>query len=401
MGEKGNTKVVWYILFAVITVVLCYLFVVVYFYYISPANISLKIAFWPFASEERKGELCADAVAEINFNFQNDDFEEETKTVLGVNVSKDGFLIAPASEFRSCKENTDIKILFNTGKIYKGNILYSDYVYNLSVIKCENIDESNNKIEIPFVKITDYYDSDIIAVSSPVTNLEVWTGKIVNEGYYRGVVNKIDGLQAIDYVIEDGTVIELNSKTSTEFVGGAIFDDSANFLGFSYSDTMTSKLEKNNYFISPSYATNYFLDKVVDSYYENTKYSNYLFENLIGFDQIELDYYVKCSETNSIDKDKFYFKNVWHNYNENINYFYYLKTNGFYVFEDFVYNEQTILTSGSVITGVKANGEIYTLDNKLPLYEAFYSVEKGDRIYLYYEEIESGQTTTKIASFVV
>ena len=77
MGEKNSTKkLVWYVLFALVTVVCCYLFVVVFFYFIYPYNISLKLAFWPFVSEEQVGQMYSEATVKVTFKYQNDEFED-------------------------------------------------------------------------------------------------------------------------------------------------------------------------------------------------------------------------------------------------------------------------------------------------------------------------------------
>ena len=93
MEKQSNKKVFWYILFAVITVVLCYLFLVVYLYFISPYNISLKLTFWPFQTTGSMGNLYMDSVVEIKFQA-NEDLDVVEKSVVGVNVREDGFIVA-------------------------------------------------------------------------------------------------------------------------------------------------------------------------------------------------------------------------------------------------------------------------------------------------------------------
>ena len=76
---KSNSKLLWYIVFALLTVVMCYFFVVIYFYYISPYSVANRMTFWPFATEKQVAEMYSDTVVEINFSVENEDFETKWK----------------------------------------------------------------------------------------------------------------------------------------------------------------------------------------------------------------------------------------------------------------------------------------------------------------------------------
>ena len=110
--KKNSAKTLWYILFAVIAVALCYLFVVVYFFYISPYSISSKTTVWPFLSDMAVGELCLDATVEIDFTVvEEDNFNEKVEhKIVGVNVRKDGFVVAPYSDLRKADPDSPIRI---------------------------------------------------------------------------------------------------------------------------------------------------------------------------------------------------------------------------------------------------------------------------------------------------
>ena len=69
------------------------------------------------------------------------------------------------------------------------------------------------------------------------------------------------------------------------------------------------------YFVMNAEGAKDFIDDVVNNYYADKYYTNPIKENLIGFDQIELNYYLDCSETSTTNQDKFYFNNAWHPYN--------------------------------------------------------------------------------------
>ena len=72
--KKGISKVFWIILFAVITILLCYLFTVVSFYFIWPYNISAKLGLWPFGSQQSIGRMYMDSVVQINYKAIDDHF---------------------------------------------------------------------------------------------------------------------------------------------------------------------------------------------------------------------------------------------------------------------------------------------------------------------------------------
>ena len=94
MADNGKKKLIWTILFSVITIVLCYLFIVVYFYFINPYNISMRLTFWPFVSERQVGEMYNEATVDVAFTYINEETdEEETISATGVNVNQNGFII--------------------------------------------------------------------------------------------------------------------------------------------------------------------------------------------------------------------------------------------------------------------------------------------------------------------
>lgn len=395
--KKSNFKVLWIILFTVIAVILCYLFTVVYFYFISPYNISIKLGFWPFSSDVAVGDMYSEATVEINFKVQNENFVEEEKKVVGVNIRQDGFVVAPYSEFRDCKEDTIIKVLTTSGRIYSGKLLFVDKDYNLAILKCESVASEGGEIKIPYVNINETFlssreDERVISVSTPVSDKKIWIGTIYGANYTLGVSKTVDGTSVVDFVQEDGFVIDLDMD-ATAYTGGAVFDRQANLLGFSYDLTMTEELEYGYYFVMPVEGARFFIDEVVNNYYDDKLYTNLVKEELLGFDQIELDYFLKKSEISSVHKDKFYFNDAWHSYNEDITYFSTSEMSGYYLFEDFTYNSQTV-KSGSVITAIDYENESYDITEKSELFNVIYQIKPGEKFRIFYKEIQNGESST-------
>ena len=237
MEEKekhSNLKVIWYVLFAIITVILVYLFVVVYFFYISPYNISVKTAIWPFLSDQAIGEMYLDSTVEINFKVANEvTFEDEEKSVVGVNVRQDGYIIAPYNEFRSCTDETEITILANSGKVYNGKFLYGDLNYNIAILKCENVTADEGEIKIPFVSISNavssswFMETDVLAITSPMESKTVWNGTVSDTNIYSVYKEiSIENKHAVDFVMEDCYLVDIESVGDESFEDGAIFDKS-------------------------------------------------------------------------------------------------------------------------------------------------------------------------------
>lgn len=408
MEDKGNkkssnAKVIWYILFAFVTVILCYLCTVVYFFYISPYNISLKAAIWPFLSEQNVGEMYLDATMEINFTVKDSlTYEDVEKTVVGVNVREDGYIIAPYSEFRSCSADTEIKIYANSGKVYSGKFLYGDMNYNLAVLKCENISSETGEIKIPFVSVSSAsssldYETEVLAIASPLTSKTVWKGTVTDTSLmnvYKEM--EIENNAAIDFVMEDCYTVELDVEGES-FTGGAVFDKSGSILGLSYENT----LEDGSYVIMPIDATKLFLTNVVVAYKKQQTFTDKLVESVVGLDQVELYCQMLVSDQNYGREEYFYFNNDWQIYTDEIIRFSNSDTTGYYLFEDWVYNGNTILSANNVVSYIGFNGETYAAETKTAFMEGLYKAKAGDYVTVYYYEINSLGTTLKSVGFTV
>lgn len=400
--KKSNIKFLWYVLFAFITVLLCYMFIVVYFYFISPYNISLKLGLWPFVSDQTVGEMYLDATVEIDFKIKNPvDFEEEEKKVVGVNIRADGYVVAPFNEFRGCDETTDIKILTNYGKIYGGKILYSEENFNLTVLKCESL-AGNEKIKIPFVRLSSSLNSidkntEIVAVSSPLQSKSIWSGAILGNSHvnvYKEIL--MDSNYVVDFFVENCCKVAINTSDET-FAGGAVFDKTGGFLGLSIGGPLE---EDGNNIVMPVGGAKLFINNVVKNYKNDTIYTHELVDNLVGFDRNELNCFITVSEQN-LNKAIFYFENSWHTFSNDIINYSTSAVLGVYLFEDFSYNESKLLNANSVIVSVKLNNKTYQIETKTDLLNVLYKMKKGDNVTAFYTFVDSFDTQIEDVSWIV
>lgn len=400
--RSSNAKVIWYILFAFITVIMCYLSIVVYFSYISPYNISLRTGLWPFFSDQAIGEMYLDATVEINFVVNDEiSFEEIEKSVVGVNVRKDGYVVAPYNEFRSCSEQTQITILANSGKVYSGKLLYGDENCNLVILKCENVAGNSGVIKIPYVSLSSgsslASETDVLAISSPMKSKTVYSGTIADTtltDVYKEI--EIENKLAVDFVLENCYTVMLETE-DTPFEGGAVFDKSGIILGLSFEDT----LQDGSYVIMPIDATKLFLGKVVSAYKNQKAYENKLALDLVGFDQIELSCFMITSNENLGNEELFYFNKTWQVYTDEIVYFSNSMKAGYYLFEDWVYDEETILSANNIVVSVSFNGSVLSTDTRTDFVKALYKMKTGDYVTVRYYEINTLGTHIKSVRFTV
>ena len=390
---KKKSKLIWYILFGIISAILCYLFVVVYFYFISPCNISLKLALWPFASEELVADMYLDSVVEIDYTCKDENLDDVQKSVVGVNIRSDGYIVAPFNEFSTCTDETEYRIWTNGGKVYAGKLLYSDKNYNIALMKCENLGGTRADIKIPYVKPNKIENvslySSVLAVGSPIKNKTFWKGHIADRDLadvFHDIHTELG--DAVEYVLEGCYQISLNPSL-TSFSGGAVFDYSGNLLGLSYAET----LDDGSYVIMPIYASNFFLNDCIKAYNEERTYTNTLAEGFVGFDQIELAIFEEYLNT-----DCFYFNGTWNAFSDEVKRYSNSNVSGFYLFEDLSINDEVVLESTNVIINIKINGSSYKIQKRNDLFDALYTAKSGSRITLdYYENTSLGRNIKNVS----
>ncbi len=391
--KTSNSKTLWYILFAFITVVMCYLFVVVYFYFISPFNISLKLALWPFVPQQNIGEMYLDATVDVTFSGTDIyTLDEVNKSIVGINVREDGYIITPYDEFKSCDDISQVKIRTNDGCVFNGNLLFSDVNFNLAILKCELVGEEKGKIKIPYVNVIDVSnvvsaDTEVIAVSSPLHTKNVWEGEIVDpevSDVFKTI--EVSNTLAVDFVIENCYSVQLQT-TNVEFSGGAIFDKSGNILGLSYEE----KLDDGSYVIMPIDGANLFIDDVIKNYKEGEKYENKLAKSFVGFDKIELEcfQYVSAQNVNESAHNTFYFDNSFPGYTDDIIRFGNSEFAAYFLFKDFVWNDEVVVKKNQIVTAIKLNGRMFQIENKVDLLRVLYRANEGAKMVVYFYQVDS------------
>lgn len=393
MEKKGNSKVIWYILFALITVAMCYLFTVVFFFYISPYNISLKTTLWPFMSDAQIGELYQDAIVDIKFEVEDqENFDQLVEvSTKGVNVRKDGYIVAQFADFMGVSADTEIQIFSKSGRVYGGKLLYADTNSNLTVLKCESLNK--DEVKLPFVgikKVTNEYliYQNVVAINS--ASGKAYGGMITDQDLVDSVAREIQGENAVDFVMEYCVLAELGSG----FDKGILFDRNGSLIGFSGS---SYGLE---FKFAPVDAVDLYFDDLVDAYKNNQTYTNKLVESFVGFDAYEVECFMQESSKNT-DKTTFYFNGTKQTYTDNIKYFERSGENGYFLFDSLVYNEQTLIEKENVISSVEHNGRNYAINYRADLISVLYNVEKGENITVYYHSIDSLGAQTQSVTFVV
>lgn len=399
--KKGISKVFWIILFAVITILLCYLFTVVSFYFIWPYNISAKLGLWPFGSQQSIGRMYMDSVVQINYKAIDDHFENVDINVCGVNVRKNGCIIAPLSEFSNCSEDAQIKVFTNGGRAYGGVVVAKDKNRNLAIIKCKNMDGSDKAINIPYVGIGSLSDcktgTKVIMTSvNPKTRSftsSISGGFISENSLIYNAPKEVDGELGYDYTVSSGFLVE--TVGSASFSGGAVFNKKGKLLGLSFGVLPTASENPSECFVQPVYGALDYIKKVASL--ENGVYKNDLVDAFCGFDAFEAEDMITIWGEDS-GKTTFYFDNTWNNITDDILKFTSSGEKGFHLFKEFSYNGNTI-SAHSAITKVKVGDKIQNVKYRCDLIDTLFKAKKGDRVVLTYIELDD--PTVKTLSFSV
>lgn len=390
MEKKGNTKLIWYILFALITIIMCYLFCVVYFFYISPNNISVKTKIWPFLTNSQLGQLYNEAVVDISYKVEDEEYFGCVEvSVSGVNVRKDGYIIAALSDFSSVNETTQLQVFAKSGEVFEAKMIYSDKNHNLAIIKCISLE--NAAIKLPFVKLCKdqnsvFLNQELIAINSE--NKKTFTGKVTDCDLVDAKTSASEGIYKVDYVME-----YCFSANIENFAGGMVFDKEGYLLGFSVD------VYDGEQVFMPAYAASLYLDEVVSAHKANETYTNALVDSFVGFDSYEVQFLIEESSKNS-EKSKFYFNGSVQEFTDNINYFSRANQTGFYLFDSLIYNEIEVLKSENVISRISFDGDSYEIACKADLMSVLYGAKEG-KMTIYYYAIDSLGSHIKSVSFDV
>lgn len=386
MEEKNDhKKIIWIILFALLSVVLCYMFVVIYFFYIDSYNISAKLAVWPFFSESSKVEQYSNAVVDVSFEFEDDNLDTQKYSTVGVNIHKDGYVVVMYDYFRNCSQDTQINVKTNAGESLVGKIVFCDIRFNLAILKCQTGD--GRDVKLPYLRIGNFDElglkDKVYAISSPLNDKNKFTMAV---GESQQIISEIteSNYIVVDYFMKDCKT--LTTQDEPNFKTGAIVDSSGKFEGLAFQVSSSSEGGPHYCMMNGSYIKSV-LNSVVDCVKKNKPFECKLAESFHGFDKN--DY--KLFNVYSSDQDGngylngFYFEGKIEDYTEESEEFGYSNIDGFFLFKDLKYNDQEILTAGNVITSFRIDNknavQINTSENFI--YE-IYKLKSGQKLTLNY-----------------
>ncbi len=390
--KNSNKKIFWIVFYAVLAVLLCYMFVVIYFYYISPNNIALKLKIWPFQSDSAIGEMYSDATVQIDFQMTDPQTEESTQqTLVGVNVRSNGVIVTLYDKLRFY-DGSEMTISTSKG-VYSGKLLYGDINYNLAVIKCENKEGKNGSISLPYVNVDSYIleNEDIFAISSPKESANVRQGTILGQSKY--IWQKeitYSGAVGIDFALKNNFVFAFSGRyksMSQTYTGGGVFDRDGNLLGFyvGYS------LDEGGYVCTPAAPVTKFLSKVLDAYNKQTTYQNPMLAAMQVVDWYDAEAHLQMSRYGAdSNKNSFYYNGEprgWRGYTDEMYQFETNNVQSVFLLDDFKYDDRTILEKGNVIVKIKVNERAYVIENKLDFVNLIYSLKSGQKIKLVYTTV--------------
>ena len=389
--KQDTKKLIAYIVFALLAVALCYLFIVVYFYYINPYDISVKLAFWPLQSDKSLSELYMDSVVEVSFNVKGDFEENETISITGVNVRKDGFVVCPYHTLSSMQEGSVLSVKDSKGNVYNGKLLYSEKNLDVAIIKCVNIQNEKAEIKIPFVKYSGVGQENVLIVNSPLQNGAKYAKSSLVGYCIVPFVTEKDDYVALDYVWENAVAVSYNQN----ILDGIVFDRDAHVLGFSCPDKFDFDSKDVNVFL-PISNIELFFDNVVEKYYNDLEYDMPLANLFLGLDRVEFEYNYDLSmniqeEDYNNNPTNFYFDGTWQPYTDDIIGFILGEVDGFYLLKPFVYKDVQI-DANSRIDYVKVNGTNYTVFTRCDLMLAIHHIESGDEVTIVVGNNESAVT---------
>ncbi len=373
--KRQNSLIVWIIVAVIATIVFCYGFSVLYFYEISPNNISSKISVWPFLSDKDIGNMYKESLVEISFMT-----EDSEKSIVGVNVREDGYIVAPFDELRSCDENTQIVIKPESGKVYDGKILFGDMNYNLAILKCENPNKSAG-VKLPFVKISNLFNLDsVICLES--LNEEASFGEVTEVSEFPLTFSTLyNNQQVVDFVIENGVLLIFDKHIS----GGPVFDRNGGLLGFGY-EVESGQQYVGNYLV-PTKSLKLIINRVAKAYQQKTSFSKELVDSFVGFDKQELvEFHTMSNE--SPDYKTFFFKGKEIEYPESVEIYESSDLEGFFLLEDFNF-KNTSISKDCVITQLISGENSVKVKNKLDLFDFVYSLSNGKNLEIIYQSLSN------------
>ena len=353
--NNGAKKVFLIIGIALLSVVLCYFSVVLYFYYGRPNDITGKLSVWNLMSDQEIGEMYLDASYDIRYGEEN---------FYGVNVDASGYVVTCYKNFDEYS-GEDILLYNKNGSIYSGEIVFSNDVFNLAVLKLSDYVNSSATLNLPYVKtgalgssifggnylsIGNPFDEDNVNDASNVTSSIGYTSKLYDE------------LDVVDYICLDSIRYTVSDYEQTS--QGAIFNRSGRLVGLAYAYAVNEDdLADADVYAVPTSVISHVIDKLKKS--ENVDIS------IVGFDMQELAIYLLYE----INENQIYFNGSLMTLDDKlIDYCY--SADGVFLAEDFSLNGVT-LSKNNLITSISYDGYSQSITTRYDLYSTLYSLDAG------------------------
>ena len=380
---KNSKRLWWGIALTVLAILLCYMFVAIYFFFISPNNISLKLTIWPFLSNQAVADLCLDATVEVRVS--SNDLQSEQRQLIGVNVREDGFVLVPFHQLDGMEK---IQIYANSGKVYDGQTVFCEENFDLAILKC--IDADGSAVKMPFVKISsaDFKkDEAAISIASPLVENNVWLGSVSRCDVDFAIDGTFEDFAKVDVVVEDGCIVDVG--TANAFQDGAVFDGRGNLIGFSFAKTQ----QGSTFSVLPAKFANLFFDDAVAAYAKDEQYENVLVKSFQGLDKVELKKHLEISATSGGRENSFFFKGRWEDYSTALSDFESAVFPGFFMMEHAVFENGTI-PAESVIISATLGRRFIEIASKNDLFSLLYDSVHGQVIDLEVRAMDGMRTST-------
>ena len=369
MAENNGAKKVFVIIGMVLLgIVLCYFSVALYFYFATPNDIASKLSVWNLMSDNEIGEMYLEATYEVRYG--DEDF-------VGVNVDKEGYVLTCNHNFDGYN-NEKIVLYNNSGAMYNGEIIFSNDVLNLAVLKISDYFEESKNLDLPYVKTGDLrasiFGREYLAIGSPFDEGNI--SKVSNVGYDSGFVTTVyDEIDVVDYICLDSISFTVKNYESTS--QGALFDKTGRLVGLTYAYMINEGSVSDADYYAVSTAG-------VGSIIKKIKNDENLEINIEGFDMQELAIYLQYQ----MNENQIFYDGKWLMLDDNLM-DYHLKQEGVYLNEDFVLNNKT-LSKNNLITSISYNGYSESVVTRYELYNTLYSFAEGTSFTLTSIDLTTG-----------
>ncbi len=377
MAENSGAKRIFVIIgMVLLSIVLCYFSVALYFYFVTPNDITSKLSTWNLMGDNEIGEMYLDATYEVSYG--EEDF-------VGVNVDKNGYVLTCNHNFENYNDEK-ITLYHNSGGMYSGEIVFSNDVLNLTILKISDYFDESKNLNLPYVKTGDLRSSifgrEYLAIGSPFEegNITNVSGVDYSSGY---VTTLYDELEVVDFICLDSISFTVKNYESTS--QGALFDKTGRLVGLTYAYALNedSVADADYYAVSTA---------EVSSIVKKVKNGENLDIDIAGFDMQELSIYM-LYELN----DQIFYDGSWMTLDDGIMN-YYLGHEGIYLTEDFVLND-SVLSKNNLITSISYNGYSQSVVTRYELYNTLYSLADGTTFTL--TSIDLSTNTVIKTEFVV